>query len=73
MEDGDKQIKIVQRENGKIEFLQRFIACSMFIFQSIWIRYCSILFDGNHGQYLERQFYYVLYCGSFFWLLYLVI
>jgi hypothetical protein len=71
--DGDKQIEVFQRKDNQNKFLQRFVTCSLFIFQSIWIRCRSILFDGSYGEYLESQLSYVLYCGSFFWFIYLLI
>jgi len=71
--DGDKQIENIEEQEYKDEFLQRFVTCSLFIFQSLWIRCCTILFDGTYRKYLESQFNYVLYCGSFFWVLYFFI
>lgn len=73
MNDGEKQVGVFERQDKKNDVLQRYLSCSLFIFQSFWVRCCSILFDGNYGKHLESQFGYVLYCGFFFWFLHLLI
>lgn len=42
------------------------------IFQSIRIRYSSIFPNRMVRKFMDRQCDFVLYCGTFFWLLYLI-
>ena len=39
------------------------------ILQSIWIRCCSVFFNVMDRKFVESQLYFVLYCGSIFWIL----
>jgi len=72
--DGDdestKNNKTKRKEGNSI---QRYGVGLMFIFQPIWVRCRPILFNDTYGKYLESQFRFVLYCGSIFWLLYLLV
>lgn len=69
-EESDKQIK---REAKKTSILKRYVASTMFIFQPLWVRCCPILSDKSYGRYLEGQLRFVLYCGTFFWILYFIV
>jgi hypothetical protein len=42
------------------------------IFQSIWIRCCSVWSNIVDRKFMESQLRVVLYCGSIFWTLYLL-
>ena len=68
--ESDKQFK-TKRE--KITFFQRYCTSVMFILQPLWVRCSPVLFNNTYGKYLESQLRFVLYCGSFFWMLYLLI
>ena len=37
------------------------------ILQSLWIRCRSVFSDVMDREFMESQFYFVLYCGSIFW------
>lgn len=43
------------------------------VLQSFWIRCRSILPDITDGKFMESELRYVLYCGMFFWIVYLLI
>ena len=67
--DGESN-KQVKRKRKETKHVERNIVGSMPIFQSIWVRCCSIFANQSYGGYLESQFRFVLYCGTFLWLLY---
>lgn len=68
--DGDSQTKKLKRKRKESVIFQRYFFSVMFILQPIWVRCRTIYINKNNGKYLERQFRFVLYCGSVFWLLY---
>ncbi len=72
MDSDDESIKNTKRKRKKVNFIQRYITCSMSIFQPIWVRCCPILSNKHDGRYLESQFNFVLYCGTIFWVIYLL-
>jgi hypothetical protein len=39
------------------------------ILQSFWIRRCSVFSNVMDRKFVESQLYFVLYCGSIFWIL----
>ena len=39
------------------------------ILQSFWIRCCSVFSNVMDRKFVESQLYFVLYCGSIFWIL----
>ena len=41
-------------------------------FQSLWIRYSSILADASNWEFMESQLCYVLYSGTILWIVYLL-
>jgi len=73
MDDGDKQNKrnniAKKQKDNDIQRLE-FIPSS--VFQSFWIRCRSILPNITDGKFMESELRYVLYCGIFFWMLYLL-
>lgn len=70
--DGEKQIKISKREAKKITFIQRCCVDVSSIFQSIWIRCCSVYPDIVDRKFMESELRVVLYCGILFWVIYLL-
>lgn len=42
------------------------------ILQSIWIRCRSVFSNVMDRKFVESQLYFVLYCGSIFWILFLL-
>ena len=74
MDDGDKQNKrnnIAKKQ--KDNDIQRLELVPSSVFQSFWIRCRSILPDITDRKFMESELRYVLYCGMFFWIVYLLI
>ena len=74
MDDGDKQNKrnnIAKKQ--KDDDVQRLELIPSSLFQSFWIRCRSILPDITDRKFMESELRYVLYCGIFFWIVYLLI
>ena len=74
MDDGDKQNKrnnITKKQ--KDDDVQRLELVPSSVFQSFWIRCRSILPDITDRKFMESELRYVLYCGIFFWIVYLLI
>ena len=74
MDDGDKQNKrnnIAKKQ--KDNDIQRLELVPSSLFQSFWIRCRSILPDITDRKFMESELRYVLYCGMFFWIVYLLI
>ena len=74
MDDGDKQNKrnnIAKKQ--KDDDVQRLELIPSSLFQSFWIRCRSILPDITDRKFMESELRYVLYCGMFFWIVYLLI
>ena len=42
------------------------------IFQSIWIRCRSVFPDITDRKFMESELRFVLYCGTFLWIIYLL-
>ena len=74
MDDGDKQNKrnnIAKKQ--KDDVVQRYESVPSSVLQSFWVRCRSILPDITDGKFMESELRYVLYCGMFFWIVYLLI
>jgi len=74
MDDGDKQIKrnnITKKQ--KDDDIQRLEFIPSSFFQSLWIRCRSILPNITDGKFMESELRYVLYCGFFLWIVYLLL
>ena len=74
MDDGDKQNKrnnITKKQ--KDDDVQRLELVPSSFLQSFWIRCRSILPDITDRKFMESELRYVLYCGMFFWIVYLLI
>lgn len=74
MDDGDKQNKrnnIAKKQ--KDDVVQRYESIPSSVLQSLWVRCRSILPDITDGKFMESELRYVLYCGMFFWIVYLLI
>lgn len=74
MDDGDKQNKrnnIAKKQ--KDDDVQRLELVPSSVFQSFWVRCRSILPDITDRKFMESELRYVLYCGIFFWIVYLLI
>ena len=73
MDDGDKQNKrnnIAKKQEDDV--VQRYESIPSSVLQSLWVRCRSILPDITDGKFMESELRYVLYCGLFFWMLYLL-
>lgn len=74
MDDGDKQNKrnnIAKKQEDDV--IQRYESIPSSVLQSFWVRCRSILPDITDGKFMESELRYVLYCGMFFWIVYLLI
>lgn len=69
--DGDKQITIFKRQKDENIFLQGSCSGVSPVLQSLRVRRSSIFFNNTYRKHMESQFRIILYCGSFFWVLYL--
>jgi hypothetical protein len=70
--DGDQKNQISKREEKPNLHGERYCFNVGFILQSIWLRYNSIFPNITNGKFMESELRLVLYCGTFFWSLYLV-
>ena len=74
MDDGDKQNKrnnIAKKQ--KDDAIQRLELVPSSFLQSFWVRCRSIFPDITDRKFMESELSYVLYCGMFFWIVYLLI
>ncbi len=73
MDDGDKQIKAINiTKRQKDNVTERFEFIPSIIFQSFWVRCRTIFPDITNGKFMESELRFVLRCGIFFWMLYLL-
>lgn len=70
MDDGDKQIKIIKRQNKKIGVLQRYIAYVSDVLSSIWIRRAIQVNDGNNWFILGCRYNFLFYFRLFLVVIY---
>ena len=68
MEDGEKQVYVA--ENVSRQPVTN-ISNDCSFFQSIWIRYNTILADTVDRKFMESELRYVLYSGIVLWLIHL--
>ena len=40
------------------------------VFQSFWVRYCTVVADTKDRKFMESQCRFVLYCGIIFYFIY---
>jgi len=69
MEDGEKHTNL-ERATSRQPFASIFNAGSFL--QSFWIRCRSIFPDITDRKFMESEFRFVLYCGGFLWVIYLL-
>jgi len=69
MADGEKQVYVAENVSGQP--VTNIFNVSV-ILQSIWIRCGSIFFNIVDRKFMESQLRVVLYCGVFFWSLFLL-
>jgi hypothetical protein len=72
MDDGDsKNNKQIKRQKQSLNVVQRHgIDVGSFL-QSVWIRCRSVFPNITDGKFMESELRVVLYCGMFFWVVYL--
>jgi len=68
MDDANKQRNVA--ENSKRESVSNFFNAGS-VLQSFWIRCRSIFPNTLDRKFMESELRFVLYCGAFFWILYL--
>jgi hypothetical protein len=69
MEDGSKN-KNVEKSVSRQSFTNIFNVG--IVFQSIWVRCRSIFPDITDREFMESELRFVLYCGTFLWIVYLL-
>ena len=69
MEDGEKN-QNVEKDPPRQPIAGIFNART--IFQSFWIRCRSIFPDITDRKFMESELRFVLYCGTFLWVIYLL-
>jgi len=69
MEDGDKQKNV--EKNVSRQSLSNIFNVGI-VFQSIWVRCRSIFPNITDRKFMESELRIVLYCGTFFWIVYLL-
>lgn len=72
--DDDESYKLVnisKKDGKKTINIKRFSINVGTFFQSIWVRCRTIFSDIMDREFMVRKFYFVLYCGSIFWILHL--
>ena len=69
MEDGSKN-KNVEKSVSRQSFPNIFNVG--IVFQSIWFRCRSIFPDITDRKFMESELRFVLYCGTFLWVIYLL-
>ena len=70
--DGETYSKHNKRQKSKNSLFEGFFVNAGSVFQSIWVRCGSILAISMDRKFMESQFYNVLYCGTFFWVLFIL-
>ena len=69
MDDGDKQTNV--EKNFSRQSLPNIFNVGI-VFQSIWVRCRSIFPDITDRKFMESELRFVLYCGTFLWIIYLL-
>lgn len=69
MEDGEKQKNVEENLSGQ-SFTNIFNAG--IVFQSIWVRCRSVFPVVTDRKFMESELRFVLYCGTVFWIIYLL-
>ena len=73
MDDGDsKNNQQTKRHNKQVDATKRYGTDASSFLQSVWIRCRSIFPTVTDGKFMESELRIVLYCGLFFWSLYLL-
>ena len=69
MEDGDKQTNV--EKNVSRQSLSNIFNVGV-VFQSIWVRCRSVFPNITDRKFMESELRFVLYCGTFLWIIYLL-
>jgi hypothetical protein len=69
MADGDKQKNV--EKNVSRQSLSNIFNVGI-IFQSIWVRCRSVFPNITDRKFMESELRFVLYCGTFLWVIYLL-
>ena len=73
MNDGDsKNNQQIKRQTNKDVLIQRHGPDVSSILQSVWIRCRSVFPTATDRKFMESELRVVLYCGMFFWVVYLL-
>jgi hypothetical protein len=69
MEDGESK---TTREKSIYRKSVRKISNVSDVFQSIWIRHCSVPTDITNRKFVESELRFILSIGSIFWVIYFI-
>lgn len=73
MDDGDsKNNQQAEKQGKQTNALQRYGINAGVILQSIWVRCRSIFPTATDRSFMESELRFVLYCGTFLWVVYLL-
>ena len=73
MDEGDsKNNKQAEKQRKQNNDIQRYGIDAGSILQSVWVRCSSIFFNLKNRKFMEGELRVVFYCGSIFWILYLL-
>lgn len=73
MDEGDsKNNKQIKRQKQSSDVIQRHGVDVGSILQSVWVRCRSVFPNTTDGKFMESELRLVLYCGVFFWVVYLL-
>ena len=73
MNEGDsKNNQQIKRQTNKDVLIQRHSPDVSSILQPLWVRCRSIFPTATDREFMESELRFVLYCGMFFWGIYLL-
>lgn len=70
--DGETYSENNKRQTSKNSLSKGFFFNASSVLQSIWVRCGSIFAYATNRRFMEGQLYNVLYCGVFFWTLFIL-
>ena len=74
MDDGDstKNNQQIKKQANKNIVVQRYGIDAGSFLQSVWVRCRSIFPAATDRKFMESELRFVLYCGAFLWIVYLL-
>ena len=73
MDEGDsKNIQQAEKQRKQNNAIQRYGINAGTILQSVWVRCRTIFPNITDRKFMESELRFVLYCGTFLWIIYLL-